>query len=401
MNRNKEIEGEIEKVMKPLGMYIHIPFCKKKCQYCDFISYENQMEWVEEYVTCLKKEIEQVGRCNQLDEKQGIDERIEIQTIYIGGGTPSYIKETYITEILETIRKNFLIQSDAEITIEVNPGTVNKQKLEQYKQAGVNRLSIGVQSTKKETLALLGRIHSYEEFCQVYQWAREVGFTNINVDLMLGVPNQTLEEMEENLEKIISLNPEHISVYSLIVEENTRLQERIEKGEFNLPSEELERKMYWLVKDTLEEAGWQHYEISNFAKQGYESKHNMDCWNQKEYMGFGVAAHSYTNGVRYSNIEKIEDYINNIKEDKPENNFIFHEKQTHHSKLQEYMMLGLRKMEGVNIQEFIQKFQGNPMFIFQKELDKLQKQELIEIGDDIKLTSKGIDLANLVWEEFV
>lgn len=387
--------------MKQIGVYIHIPFCKKKCYYCDFISYPNKEKWIQEYVECIKKEIKQVSKCNKIAIENNEDEEFEIKTIYIGGGTPSYIDGQYIKEILETIKNNFCIEKEAEITIEINPGIVDKQKLELYKEAGVNRLSIGLQSANDETLKTIGRIHTYEEFKQAYNLAKEVGFSNINIDLMLGIPNQTIDEIEENLNEIIKLEPTHISIYSLIVEENTKIQKQIEEGILHLPEEELERRMYWTAKRKLEEAGFKHYEISNFAKPEYESKHNTDCWNQEEYIGFGAAAHSYTNGVRYSNLEDIEKYIKNIKQDKPENNFIFHEKQTHRSKIEEYMLLSLRKIDGVNIQEFIKKFNGNPIYIFKKELQKLEKQGLIEIGKNIKLTNKGIDLANLVWEEFV
>jgi len=387
--------------MKELGMYIHIPFCKKKCYYCDFISYSNKSEWIEEYITCIKEEIKQVAKCNQIALENKEDEAIIIKTIYIGGGTPSYIDGQYIKEIIETARNYLTIDPNAEITIEINPGTVDINKLELYKKAGINRLSIGLQSSNQKTLEILGRIHSYKEFEDAYKTAKKIGFDNINVDLMIGVPNQSIQEVEEGIEKIIKLNPNHISVYSLIIEENTKIQKQIENKELKLPDEKIEREMYWLVKQKLEEAGFIHYEISNFAKKGYESKHNLDCWSQKEYIGFGAAAHSYTNGIRYSNIEDLQTYIQNIKQDKPENNFIFHEKQTHSSKIQEYMLLNLRKLEGVNINKFIEQFNGNPIYIFKEELEKLEKQGLIQIEENIKLTEKGIDLANLVWEEFV
>ena len=387
--------------MKQLGIYIHIPFCKKKCHYCDFISYPNQKEWVKEYMSCLIKEIKQARERKILDITNRLDEPILVTSIYIGGGTPSYVEAKYIEQILKTITKYFQVEEKAEITIEVNPGTVNQKTLEKYKQVGVNRLSIGLQSTNQKTLDILGRIHSYQEFEQAYQFAKKVGFRNINVDLMIGVPNQSMEEIEENIKTLILLEPTHISIYSLIVEEHTKLQKQIENKELILPTEELERKMYWMSKQILEEAGYQHYEISNFAKPGYESKHNSDCWSQKEYIGFGVAAHSYTNGIRYSNVEEIGRYMQNIEQGKLERNFILHEKQTHESKMQEYMMLHLRKIEGVTIEEFIQRFHENPINIFKKELDKLAKQGLIVVEENIKLTKQGIDFANLVWEEFV
>ena len=214
---------------------------------------------------------------------------------------------------------------------------------------------------------------------------------------MIGLPTQNLHDVETDLNKIIKLEPEHISVYSLILEEGTLLQQKIEKGELYIPSEVIERKMYWTVKNTLEEAGYKHYEISNFAKPGYESKHNMDCWDQKEYIGFGLAAHSYINNIRYSNTDDLEEYI-----DFPENSKIIHEKQNQEEKMKEFMLLGLRKIEGVKISDFKNKFVDNPIYIYRKELEKLVKDELIEIDiNHIKLTNKGIDLANLVWEEFI
>lgn len=214
---------------------------------------------------------------------------------------------------------------------------------------------------------------------------------------MLGLPTQNLQDIKTDLNRIIKLKPEHISVYSLILEEGTLLQQKIEKGELYTPSEIIERKMYWTVKNTLEEAGYKHYEISNYAKPGFESKHNMDCWNQKEYIGFGLAAHSYINNTRYSNTDDFEEYF-----DWPENSKIIHEKQNNEDKMKEFMLLGLRKIEGVKISDFKNKFVDNPIYIYRKELEKLDKDELIEIDiNNIRLTNKGIDLANLVWAEFV
>ena len=325
-----------------------------------------------------------------------------VKTIYIGGGTPSFIESKYITEILKTIKENFVVDEDAEITVEMNPGTVDENKLKDYYNCGINRLSIGLQETNNALLKEIGRIHTYEDFENTYSLARNVGFKNINVDLMLGLPNQNILDLENSINKILDLDPEHISVYSLILEENTVLKNKVDQGILTLPEDEMERKMYYTVKNMLENNGYIHYEISNFAKKGFESKHNLDCWSQKEYMGFGAAAHSYTNNFRFSNIENIEEYINNFKNNKEEDNLIFHEKQNRESKMKEYMMLGLRKIEGVNIQQFKNKFVENPIFIFRKEIEKLVNEELLEVnGNFIKLTKKGLDLANLVWEEFV
>lgn len=377
--------------MKELGIYIHIPFCKSKCSYCDFISFANKEEIVEEYIKSLEKEIENT---NEND--------YEINTIYIGGGTPSFIDSKYIIEILETINNVFKVKQNTEITIEVNPGTVNEEKLKDYIDAGINRISIGLQSTNNKILKQIGRIHTYEEFLITYNLARKVGFENINIDLMLALPNQTLEDLNTSVENVISLKPEHISVYSLILEEETAMKKLVDENKIKLPSEDLERKMYWDIKKKLEQNGYIHYEISNFSKKGFESKHNLNCWKQKEYIGFGLAAHSYINNKRYCNTNNIKDYISNIQSSNFQKNIEICEIQNEENKKKEYMLLALRKLDGVNIQEFKNKFVDNPIYLYRKELEKLVKQELIEIDlNNIKLTKKGLDLANLVWEEFV
>ena len=415
--------------MKNLGIYIHIPFCVKKCDYCDFISYCDKNNLIEEYIEKLKEEI-----TNNLDNKE-----YTVKTIYIGGGTPSYIDSKYIVDILNIIKEKYDLEN-TEVTIEVNPGTVTETKLLDYKKVGINRLSIGLQETNNDLLKAIGRIHTYEQFLETYKLARKVGFNNINVDLMIGLPGQSIENIKQSLNKIIELNPEHISVYSLILEEGTKLYKKYEEKQIELPDEELERNMYWYVKNTLENAGYNHYEISNFAREGYESKHNSNCWNQEEYIGIGAASHSYINGIRYSNTGELEKYIvgvyrmNQVKSDElkiqhatyldvgansvrntqkeyrntPNHINInkeyqtIHEIQTKEDMQKEYMLLGLRKIDGVSIQKFKNKFGQNPIFIFKNELSKLVEEDLLIIdGDNIKLTSNGLDLANLVWEEFV
>ena len=387
---------------KNIGIYVHIPFCKRKCRYCDFKSYEDKEELIENYIKYLKYELAQVGDGNSMDSKEGYDKLAIVNTIYIGGGTPSFIDSKYIVEIINTIKEHYTLNTDVEITIEVNPGTVTKEKLQDYIKCGINRLSIGLQSTKESLLKQLGRIHSLAEFEQTYQMARKVGFKNINIDLMIGLPNQTLEDVIDSINKVLKYNAEHVSVYSLIVEENTPLYDDIQSKKLILPEEDLERSMYYKVKEMLEENGYIHYEISNFAKPNFESKHNLACWSQEEYIGIGVSAHSYTNNVRYSNIDSIEEYIKNFETNNEIDNFIFHEKQNKESQMQEYMLLGLRKLKGVQIQNFKNKFGENPIYLYHKELEKLAKQDLIEVdGDNIRLTKKGLDFANLVWEEFV
>ena len=369
--------------MKKIGAYVHIPFCKQKCYYCDFVSFANQNVLQKEYFKELIKEIKDFFSKNEY----------EISTIYIGGGTPSFVDSSFIKEILKLIPQNHT----NEITIEVNPGTVDIDKLKVYKEAGINRLSIGLQSTHDRLLKQIGRIHNFEDFLNTYNMAKDIGFDNINVDLMIGLPNQSIQDIKQSLEIITNLEPKHISVYSLIVEENTKMADLIARNDLQLPDEELERNMYWYVKNYLELKGYNHYEISNFAKKGYESKHNLDCWNQKEYIGFGLAAHSYLNNTRFSNTDNLNNYLNNGWKNKT-----IQEEQDEISKKYEYMLLGLRKIEGISIQKFKEKFGENPLFIFRNELNKLVDEGLLIVeNDSIKLTNKGLDLANLVWEEFV
>ena len=371
--------------MKEIGIYIHIPFCKSKCYYCDFTSYAGKEEKIEQYINKL---ISDIDKC----DKTGFN----VKTIYIGGGTPSFISEIYIERIIQKIREKFIVVQNPEITIEANPGTLTREKLEKYYLVGINRLSIGLQSTDNNLLKSIGRIHTYEEFLENYKLAREVGFKNINVDLILGLPKQEeVKDIKVQVKEIIDLNPEHISVYSLILEEGTRLKEIYDKGEIILPEDEEERKMYWDVKNLLEENGYIHYEISNFAKEGFYSKHNLDCWNQNEYLGFGAAAASYFNKERFVNPKTIEEYLQG-KEAKIE------EVQDKEAQAKEFMILGLRKIEGVSISAFERKFSINPLFYFRFEISKLTDEELIEVDlDAIKLTKKGLDLANIVWEEFI
>ena len=378
--------------MKEIGIYIHIPFCKKKCFYCDFCSYENFANYYEEYIESVINEIRNFK----------LKENLLVKTVYIGGGTPSIIDAKFIEKIFTELKNKFYIDKNVEATIEVNPGTVNKEKLETYKLIGINRISIGLQSTNDNLLKLIGRIHDYEEFEDCYTLARNVGFSNINVDLMIGLPTQTLEDVKESLKNIINKDPEHISVYSLILEDDTKLKKLVDDKILEVPDDDTERAMYWMVKDILEKNGYYQYEISNFSKKTYESKHNTDCWKQKEYIGFGAAAHSYFNNLRYSNICDITKYINNIRYNEFEKNIEVQELQNKEDKMNEYMILSLRMIEGVSIDSFIEKFEENPKIKYQKEIEKLRNQNLISYNNKyIKLTKKGIDFANVVWSEFI
>ena len=377
--------------MKEIGIYVHIPFCKSKCYYCDFASFADKDELIDRYVKAVKSEIY---------HRQSED--YIIKTIYIGGGTPSYIPEKYIEEILAMIENCFLVSNDAEITIEVNPGTVNKSKLSAYMNSGINRLSVGLQSANNELLKKIGRIHSLEDYEKTINLAQKVGFKNINTDIIIGLPDQTIYDVENAINKVVSLGINHISIYSLIVEENTKMEQMLNSKKYSLPDEEMERYMYWFAKRKLEDEGFNHYEISNFAKEGMQSKHNMDCWNQKEYLGFGSAAASYENKVRYKNIEAVNSYIKNIEENSLEKNLRIEEKQTEIDEMNEFMILGLRKIKGVDVIRFKNKFLKSPFKVYKEKLKKLFDEGLIFVAPNvIRLTDKGLDLANIVWEEFV
>lgn len=378
-----------------LGIYIHIPFCKQKCYYCDFVSFSGQNEKMGEYIICLEKELESYDLSTY-----------NVTTIYIGGGTPSYLESKMIVDFLVKLKQklqgNNTPFEKMEITIEVNPGTVTMEKLQDYKNVGVNRLSIGLQSTNDRLLKQIGRIHTYQDFLNTYKMANKVGFNNINVDLMLGLPNQSIQDLKNSIEQVNLLQPNHISVYSLIVEEGTKLEKLINEGKLILPDEELERQMYWYVKNKLEQNGYNHYEISNFAKKGKESKHNQNCWKQKQYIGLGLAAHSYVSEIRYSNTENLETYLQNIHDGKLEKNRIIQERQNLEDTQKEFMMLGLRMIEGISICDFKEKFGTNPLYLFRNEINRLVSEGLIEVDlDRIRLTNQGLDLANLVFEEFI
>ena len=367
------------------SLYIHIPFCKQKCLYCDFNSYSGKENLIEEYIIALKKEIQSYNFSANNEE---------YKTIYFGGGTPSILPPKYIKEIMDEVK------CDGEVTLELNPGTIDEEKLKVYKESGINRLSIGLQASQNGILKEIGRIHTLEEFEQAFKMARKAGFDNINVDLMFGLPNQTLKDVEETLNYLIKINPEHISCYSLI------LHNEIFR---NHPSDEEEREMYYLIKKKLKEAGYEHYEISNFAKVGRESKHNLCYWNQGEYAGVGAGASSYIGGKRYTNELSIEKYISKINLNKQW--YTIEEIQDRESKMREYMILRLRLLKGIDVARAYEKFGIDMCEKFKKEINTMVKKGLLEIvcttpkenfeEKYIRLTKKGLDFANIVWEEFV
>ncbi len=354
------------------SVYVHIPFCKQKCLYCDFNSYDKKEKIISNYFEALLKEIKMSG----LKE--------ELNTIYLGGGTPSFVDVKYIENVM------YILPKANEITIEINPGTIDEEKLLVYKSIGINRISIGLQATQNNILKEIGRIHTLADFEEAYKLARKVGFDNINVDLMHGLPNQKIKDFMESVDYVVELNPEHISCYSLILHGN------IFK---NLPTNEEEREMYYYAKNKLKQNNYIHYEISNFAKVGKESKHNLVYWNQEEYIGYGAGASSYQNSERYTNISNLEKYINGINNN--ESVKIIEEIQDFENKLNEYIILKLRLIKGININEINQKFKINVLDKYKEKFEKLKKLNLINIDNYIYLTDKGLDLANIVWEEFV
>lgn len=379
---------------KELELYIHIPFCVKKCAYCDFLSSVQNEESREKYVNALVREIK---------EYRHLQAQYVVSTIFIGGGTPSILSSNQIRRIFEALHCTFKFVKDTEITIEANPGTVTKEKLDLYRACGINRISFGLQTTNNEELRLLGRIHTYEEFLESYSLARSCGFTNINVDLISAIPKQTVSSWEETLLNVVALNPEHISAYSLIVEEGTPFASIYGEGapkEGDLPSEEEERNIYYQTKNLLKEAGYQHYEISNYAKEGKACRHNMGYWKRKDYLGIGLGAASFFEETRYHNTSDFTYYLDNSE--KPEQIHQDIQVLSTEEQMEEFMFLGLRMVEGVSKKEFEQCFGRSIEECYEKQLKKLQKEELLEITDDrIILTEHGIDVSNYVLSEFI
>lgn len=377
------------KIKKEIELYIHIPFCKSKCRYCDFCSFRASEEVIRQYVDQLKEELLFWSR--KLKESQ-------LATIFIGGGTPSYLKEEYIKDICEIVFQNFTVSKDAEITIEANPGTVDLKKLYTYKESGINRISFGLQSTIKEELSYLGRIHTYEEFLQSFSWARQAGFHNINVDLMSAIPKQTLQSYETNLRTIAKLSPEHISAYSLIVEEGTPFYEDDGLEEL-LPSEEDEVLMYQMTEKILKEYGYEKYEISNYAKHGYESRHNLGYWSHIPYLGVGLNASSYLDKKRFENPSDMKEYLNIQSFEKA---YEQAEELSVHEQMEEFMFLGLRKTKGISKKDFVSCFSCSMASVYEKQIKEAMKQGFLkEDGDRIYLTPKGMLVSNQVLCEFL
>lgn len=374
---------------KRIELYIHIPFCKSKCKYCDFCSFCAKDSVIDAYIEKLKEELIFWGKKFTKEE---------VATVFIGGGTPSYLKEQYIREICDTLLKNFNVCEDAEITIEANPGTVDLKKLCAYRESGINRISFGLQSTIQEELEYLGRIHTYKEFLQSYDWARQAGFTNINVDLMSAIPKQTVSSYEKNLRTIAELSPEHISAYSLIIEEGTPFYED-ENLEYLLPSEEDEVLMYQMTAKILKEYGYEQYEISNYAKHGYESRHNMGYWSHIPYLGVGLNASSYIEERRFENPSDMKEYLKIKTFDEA---YSQAQPLSIHEQMEEFMFLGLRKIKGVSKHEFKERFSCSMTSVYEKPLKEAMEQGFIEEKEgQISLTPSGILVSNQVLCEFL
>lgn len=376
--------------MNELGIYIHIPFCIKKCDYCDFISVKLNDGLIEEYINDLIKEIEIYSK---LISKYVID------SIFIGGGTPSSIDSKFIGKIFEKLYSSFNIDSKAEITIEVNPGTINKKKLEAYKDFGINRISLGAQSLNDKILQNIGRIHNEQDILNTIKLIKLEGFDNINSDLMIGLPEQTLHDVISSLEKIVELNLTHISLYSLIIEEGTKLYKLEQNGKLNLPNEDEERLMYHEAKRLLEKNGYRQYEISNFSKPDFECKHNLKYWTLKPYVGIGLNSHSNIWDYRYWNYSNFKEYHNYLMKGKlPIEN---KEYINTISKITEFMILGIRLNSGINREEFKRVF-GTDMDYYYKDAiqENINNGLIFDDGKNIKLTSKGLDLSNIVELDF-
>lgn len=373
--------------MKEMSLYIHIPFCKQKCLYCDFPSYAGKESLINEYIRALNEEI--LRKCS----------KYKIASIFVGGGTPSYLNEINLESLLKTI--NLLdFKDEFEFTIECNPGTLNEEKLALMKNYNVNRISMGLQTTNDNILKEIGRIHSFEEFKKNYNQARKAGFENINVDLMFGLPNQNMKDWKVSLEDVMSLEPDHISAYSLIIEEGTCFYNLYNNDKLNIPNEEEERSMYLFTKGFLKDYGYNQYEISNYAKANKECFHNKVYWKCNEYLGLGISASSFVDEKRFKNIDDIKIYIEKINnnEDVTEEIHV----NNINDDMEEFMFMGLRMIEGINLKIFKKRF-GKDVFDIYDEVIKnnIKKGLLVVDSEKLYLSEKGIELSNYVMSDFI
>lgn len=382
--------------MKYMQLYVHIPFCVKKCSYCDFLSFSCDERTQMEYADALIREINYYGPLYR---------DYVVNTIYIGGGTPSWLNEDKMVEIMDAIYRNFKVLTEAEISMECNPGTVTASKLRKYRMAGINRLSIGLQSADNEELKILGRIHTFEQFVKTYELAKEAGFANINVDLISGIPYQTTEKFLKTLQKVVWLKPNHISAYSLIIEKGTPFYETYKfdavRQEAGMPTEVLPNedevyRIYKMTQDYLKRAGYEQYEISNFAQPGYECEHNIGYWTRRNYLGLGLGAASLMENVRYTNTTELYDYIDGT------NLRVYEEAVPRKAQMEEFMFLGLRMNAGVTRERFFQEFGISIDGIYKDVLDHMKAEDLLYVENgQIRLTDRGMDLGNYVMSQFL
>lgn len=366
-------------------IYVHIPFCNRKCDYCDFVSFVKDDDTKKAYFDALKLQIE---------KKAETTGKIPVVSCFFGGGTPSSVEPEYIGSVLGTLKRCFDFEENAEITIEMNPNSVSFEKLKKYREYGINRVSIGLQSTNDYELKKLTRLHSYEEFLEAYSLARKAGFENINIDLMSAIPGQSFESYKETLERVVKLSPEHISAYSLILEEGTPFFDRYNEDKSELVDEDTEREMYHFTKRYLSENGYERYEISNYAKKGFECIHNIGYWERTDYIGFGISAASLYRNIRYSVHSDLKRFIDgDFSEDK--------EELTKEDIIGEFMFLGLRLVKGVSKKKFSELFGKNIEEIYGEQLGRLLRDNLIEADDNIRLTEKGMDISNYCMSEFI
>lgn len=389
-----------------LGLYIHIPFCVKKCKYCDFNSYKMDIDAKKRYIEDLKIEMElysnKLYKDNKYKKKEDyhLNSDDTITSIFVGGGTPSILTSDEIREIFTSVRAMFNIDKNAEITIECNPGTLTLEKLKTMKDIGINRLSIGLQAVQEQHLNFIGRIHTYEEFEKNYKDALSVGFKNINIDLMYSLPNQTLCDWKETLQKVSDLNPTHISAYSLILEEGTELYNMYESNKFELIDENMDIEMYEYTINYLKSKGYNQYEISNYSKDGYNCEHNILYWECEHYIGLGAGASGYINKNRYNNLESLDDYhLSLTKREKPiQENEILSEKDM----IEEKIFMGLRMNKGIEFEDFKKKFGLDFREKYNKQIEMLLDRKLINQSfEGIQLTQKGREISNSIFIEFM
>ena len=376
--------------MKELGLYVHIPFCVSKCKYCNFNSYSDKGEHIVQYLSALCKEIKQSAT-----KSNGY----QVTTIFIGGGTPSVLHDGMISTILSEIRKYYNISDTAEVTIEANPNTITYAKASEWYMAGVNRVSVGLQSDKKNVLRAIGRTHTRADYINVMRTLKRVGFTNINTDLMIGLPTQKQSYVKSSINLAKALGSTHISCYSLILEDNTLLFNEVQAGKVKLPPETKTLNMYNFAYMYLKKIGYNRYEVSNFAKSGYECKHNLNTWSMAEYLGFGAGAHSYFNGHRFGNVQDICEYIDAVAKGETKE---FDESISKAEELEETIMLGLRKVEGINLTEINQKFDIDFSESKANQISKLTDLGLIKIENNrLFATDYGFCLLNKVILDLV